>query len=191
MVGRACLGRPWIFAEICDMFSGLPPRPPPQLGTVLQLATEHARSMVEWHCGPLVRPGAGGVSIGAAGAITGAGGIAIGGTGTAGTGGAGAADADAGGAGSAAHLPAAALLPESEVVARMRKLVPLYLLGFSSSSALQRRLLGARSLGEWEAALLQGGLVLRNQASQSGTIWCSTRVAAILYSVLLWVWFGP
>lgn len=31
LVGRGALGRPWLFAELADVFSGRPPRPPPSL----------------------------------------------------------------------------------------------------------------------------------------------------------------
>jgi tRNA-dihydrouridine synthase len=31
LVGRGALGRPWLFAELADVFAGRPPRPPPSL----------------------------------------------------------------------------------------------------------------------------------------------------------------
>jgi tRNA-dihydrouridine synthase len=49
MIGRAALGRPWLFSEAADMLSGqLPGRPPPHLGGVLQLALQHLSAWVDW-----------------------------------------------------------------------------------------------------------------------------------------------
>lgn len=52
MVGRACLGRPWLFSETAAMLSGepsaWPPPPPPRLGGVLALALAHLRGLAEW-----------------------------------------------------------------------------------------------------------------------------------------------
>lgn len=31
LIGRGVLGRPWLFAELADVFAGRPPRPPPPL----------------------------------------------------------------------------------------------------------------------------------------------------------------
>ncbi|MEC8252885.1 MAG: tRNA dihydrouridine synthase DusB [Planctomycetota bacterium] len=43
VVGRGCLGRPWLFAELCAVLTGEEPPPPPDLGAVLDTMTTHAR----------------------------------------------------------------------------------------------------------------------------------------------------
>ena len=43
VVGRACLGRPWFFGQLADLFAGRPIRPEPPLGEMATIATEHAR----------------------------------------------------------------------------------------------------------------------------------------------------
>lgn len=43
VVGRACLGRPWFFAELNAAFDGTPPPAAPDLGAVTEVAREHAR----------------------------------------------------------------------------------------------------------------------------------------------------
>ena len=43
VVGRGCLGRPWLFGEIVDVFDGKEPRTPPTLGEVKATMREHAR----------------------------------------------------------------------------------------------------------------------------------------------------
>jgi nifR3 family TIM-barrel protein len=48
VVGRGCLGRPWIFRDLADAFAGRPVRPPPPLGWVAGVMTDHARRLVEW-----------------------------------------------------------------------------------------------------------------------------------------------
>ncbi len=47
IVGRGCLGRPWLFAELAALFDGHEPPPPPNLGGVIAVAEEHARRLVE------------------------------------------------------------------------------------------------------------------------------------------------
>jgi nifR3 family TIM-barrel protein len=47
VVGRGCLGRPWLFRELCETFAGREPSPPPDLGGVADVALEHARLLVE------------------------------------------------------------------------------------------------------------------------------------------------
>ncbi len=47
VVGRACLGRPWFFGQLADVFAGRPPRPEPPLGEVRAVAARHARLLVE------------------------------------------------------------------------------------------------------------------------------------------------
>ena len=45
---RGCLGRPWLFRELADVFAGRPPTPGPTFGEVADIMTEHARLLVEW-----------------------------------------------------------------------------------------------------------------------------------------------
>jgi len=47
VVGRACLGRPWFFGQLADVFAGRPARPEPPLGEVAIIAAEHARLLAE------------------------------------------------------------------------------------------------------------------------------------------------
>jgi nifR3 family TIM-barrel protein len=47
VVGRACLGRPWFFAELDAAFTGAAPPPPPDLGTVCDVARHHARLLTD------------------------------------------------------------------------------------------------------------------------------------------------
>ena len=47
VVGRACLGRPWFFGQLADVFAGRPVRPEPPLGEVAIIAAEHARLLAE------------------------------------------------------------------------------------------------------------------------------------------------
>ena len=46
VVGRGCLGRPWLFGELCAVLTGQQPPPPPTLGGVLDTMREHARLLV-------------------------------------------------------------------------------------------------------------------------------------------------
>ncbi len=48
VVGRGCLGRPWLFGELCAVLSGNEPPPPPDLGTVVDTMREHARLLAEF-----------------------------------------------------------------------------------------------------------------------------------------------
>jgi nifR3 family TIM-barrel protein len=48
IVGRGCLGRPWLFRELADVFEGNPARQPPALGVVIEIMLEHARWTAEW-----------------------------------------------------------------------------------------------------------------------------------------------
>ncbi len=47
VVGRGCLGRPWLFRDLADAFAGLPVQPPPLLGEVVAVMKEHVRLLVE------------------------------------------------------------------------------------------------------------------------------------------------
>jgi len=48
IVGRGCLGRPWLFAELVDAFAGREPAPPPNLGRIVAIMSEHARRLIEF-----------------------------------------------------------------------------------------------------------------------------------------------
>jgi nifR3 family TIM-barrel protein len=48
VVGRGCLGRPWLFAELSALFDGRPVPPPPRLGEVGDAMAEHLRLLSEW-----------------------------------------------------------------------------------------------------------------------------------------------
>jgi tRNA-dihydrouridine synthase len=47
VVGRGCLGRPWLFRDLADAFSGRPVQAPPTLGEVAAIMARHARLLVE------------------------------------------------------------------------------------------------------------------------------------------------
>jgi nifR3 family TIM-barrel protein len=47
IVGRGCLGRPWLFRDLQAAFEGRPAPAPPGLGEVLDTVAEHARLLVE------------------------------------------------------------------------------------------------------------------------------------------------
>lgn len=46
IVGRGCLGRPWLFRELADVFDGREPTAPPDLAGVLAVAQDHARRLM-------------------------------------------------------------------------------------------------------------------------------------------------
>jgi tRNA-dihydrouridine synthase len=48
IVGRGCLGRPWLFRDLADVFDGRQPDNPPDFERVLQVMFRHARLMVDW-----------------------------------------------------------------------------------------------------------------------------------------------
>lgn len=48
VVGRGCLGRPWLFRDLADVFRGSEPRDPPDLGGVMAVMRRHARLLAEW-----------------------------------------------------------------------------------------------------------------------------------------------
>jgi nifR3 family TIM-barrel protein len=48
VVGRGCLGRPWIFGDLVDAFAGRPAPVPPLLGQVVAVMADHARRLCEW-----------------------------------------------------------------------------------------------------------------------------------------------
>ena len=47
-VGRGCLGRPWLFRDLADVFMGREQQTPPTFGEVADLMVEHARLLVDW-----------------------------------------------------------------------------------------------------------------------------------------------
>jgi nifR3 family TIM-barrel protein len=48
IVGRGCLGRPWLFRDLADVFDGREPADPPGFGRVVDVMLEHARLLAEW-----------------------------------------------------------------------------------------------------------------------------------------------
>ncbi len=48
VVGRGCLGRPWLFRDLADVFDGRQPQNPPNFGEVSEIMQEHARLLCEW-----------------------------------------------------------------------------------------------------------------------------------------------
>jgi nifR3 family TIM-barrel protein len=56
IVGRGCLGRPWLFRELVDVFDGRKPTTPPSLGEVASIMLEHARLLADfWGEAPAMR----------------------------------------------------------------------------------------------------------------------------------------
>lgn len=47
VVGRGCLGRPWLFRDLADVFAGRPPQEPPDLGEVGEIMIRHAHLLVD------------------------------------------------------------------------------------------------------------------------------------------------
>lgn len=47
VVGRGCLGRPWLFGDLAAVFEGRTPPKPPSLGEVGQIMIRHARLLVD------------------------------------------------------------------------------------------------------------------------------------------------
>src|SRR5437588_8752413 len=48
VVGRGCLGRPWLFRDLADVFNGREPLDPPNFGEVLGTMFRHARRLSDW-----------------------------------------------------------------------------------------------------------------------------------------------
>ncbi len=48
VIGRGCLGRPWLFRDLADVFAGREPQNPPPFGEVVEIAIEHASLLCEW-----------------------------------------------------------------------------------------------------------------------------------------------
>jgi nifR3 family TIM-barrel protein len=49
VVGRGCLGRPWLFADLAAAFAGSPLRITPTLGEVADTLRRHAEYLVDFH----------------------------------------------------------------------------------------------------------------------------------------------
>ncbi|MEM9442957.1 MAG: tRNA dihydrouridine synthase DusB [Pseudomonadota bacterium] len=56
VIGRGCLGRPWLFRELADLFDGRSPLPAPTLGRVADVMVEHARLLVDLRGEDLAMP---------------------------------------------------------------------------------------------------------------------------------------
>lgn len=50
VIGRGCLGRPWLFGQIRASFAGEPVPAEPKAGVILNLMRRHAQLLVEMHC---------------------------------------------------------------------------------------------------------------------------------------------
>ena len=48
VVGRGCLGRPWLFRDLAQVFEGREPENPPNFGVVADIMIEHARLLTDW-----------------------------------------------------------------------------------------------------------------------------------------------
>jgi nifR3 family TIM-barrel protein len=48
VVGRGCLGRPWLFRDLADVFAGREPEDPPSLGEVARIMIDHAERLAGW-----------------------------------------------------------------------------------------------------------------------------------------------
>ena len=48
VVGRGCLGRPWLFRDLADVFEGRPPQVPPRFGEIAAVMRRHAGLLAEW-----------------------------------------------------------------------------------------------------------------------------------------------
>jgi nifR3 family TIM-barrel protein len=48
VVGRGCLGRPWLFRDLADVFAGREPQTPPNLGEIGDIMLEHAELLAHW-----------------------------------------------------------------------------------------------------------------------------------------------
>ena len=48
VIGRGCLGRPWLFGQLDDALAGRPVRPEPTLGEVVATIRRHVELIIEW-----------------------------------------------------------------------------------------------------------------------------------------------
>ncbi len=53
VVGRGCLGRPWLFRDLALAFAGRKRRPPPRLDEVRDVLRRHARLLADWLTEPV------------------------------------------------------------------------------------------------------------------------------------------
>ncbi len=53
IVGRGCLGRPWLFAELASVFDGREPEAPPRLGAIAAIMRDHARRLAAFFGEPV------------------------------------------------------------------------------------------------------------------------------------------
>jgi nifR3 family TIM-barrel protein len=53
VVGRGCLGRPWLFRDLALAFAGRDAPPPPRLGEVRDVLRRHARLLADWLTEPV------------------------------------------------------------------------------------------------------------------------------------------
>src|SRR5690606_4396239 len=53
VVGRGCLGRPWLFRDLALAFAGRPVPPAPALGQVVEVLRRHAHLLAEWLTEPV------------------------------------------------------------------------------------------------------------------------------------------
>ncbi|MBA3488852.1 MAG: tRNA dihydrouridine synthase DusB, partial [Longispora sp.] len=53
VIGRGCLGRPWLFADLAAAFAGRDIQVLPSLGEVAETMRRHAELLVEWHGGQM------------------------------------------------------------------------------------------------------------------------------------------
>jgi nifR3 family TIM-barrel protein len=49
VIGRGCLGRPWLFADLARVFAGEAPEGPPRLGEVVAMARRHLELSLDWY----------------------------------------------------------------------------------------------------------------------------------------------
>lgn len=47
IVGRGCLGRPWLFGELAQVFNGVEPDLPPDFGHIVDVMLDHAERLVD------------------------------------------------------------------------------------------------------------------------------------------------
>jgi nifR3 family TIM-barrel protein len=48
VVGRGCLGKPWLFRDLADAYAGRPIQPTPRLAGVAEVMRRHVRLLAEW-----------------------------------------------------------------------------------------------------------------------------------------------
>ena len=53
VVGRGCLGRPWLFGDLAAVFAGREPADPPRFGEIARTMLKHATLLAEWMGEPL------------------------------------------------------------------------------------------------------------------------------------------